>query len=89
MGHPIRITTLNPSEEMGKQIMCLRYDLMVLVLRGMAAEAARQAAGDLAFHRPKLGLQLTMLSQKLQIATFTADDVVRICQPYIDKEKHP
>lgn len=85
--HPLEIATLVPSEEMGRQLMALRYDLLVPVLRGMAAEALRQANGDREKGRPQLGATMSDMALNLRAAAVTAEEAALICNYYIEAEK--
>lgn len=82
------LETLIPSEEMGRQLMRLRYDLLQNVLRGMEQEAYRQARADQARKRFLLADALAQLGWQLSDLTKCMEKVLRICRPYIDRERN-
>jgi hypothetical protein len=85
--HPTELTTMVPSEEMGRQLLSLRYDLLVPVLQGMAKEAGRQAQSDHEKGRTKLAAALRDLQLNLRGSAAFAGEVELICEKYIDREK--
>lgn len=87
--HPTSITATHPDEEMGRQIVAMRYDFTLDVLRGMVAEAKRQHEGDLAAGKAKLAAELANFHAALEQAFSSMENVVEICRPYIEAEKVP
>lgn len=85
--HPTTVKAAHPNEELGRQIVALRYDLTLDVLRGMAAEAKRQHGGDLARGRVKLAAELANVHAALQQALGSMAKVVEICRPHIEADK--
>lgn len=85
--HPTVVAAMLPDEELGRQIVALRYDLTLEVLRGMVAEAKRQHDGDLARGRVKLAAELANVHAALEQAMDSMVNVVQICRPHIEAEK--
>lgn len=85
--HPTELTTTIPSEEMGRQIMGLRYDLLWKVLMGMLQEATRQAKHDTKTGRVKLARALYRLAHSLNGCMLDLSYVTEVCHKYITREK--
>lgn len=85
--HPTAVHAAHPGEELGRQIVALRYDLTLEVLRGMVAEAKRQHDNDLARGRVKLAAELANVHAALEQALDSMVNVVEICRPHIEAEK--
>lgn len=85
--HPTVLTTTSPGDELGRQLMSLRYDLLTETLKGMVNEARRQCYNDNQLGRSKLSDRLSLVAVGLQSVVFNMEHVVRICSPYIDAEK--
>ena len=78
---------LEPTEELGRAIMALRYDLLGPVLTGMLQEANRQKTNDEAAGHVKLAFRLNDLSAGIENALEGCHEVMRICRPHIEAEK--
>ena len=85
--HPTSLETTVPSEELGRQIMALRYDLVLEVLKGMLQECNRQAAGDAEVGRERMSERLKAVSLTIEDLIDDMSVVVRLCRPYIEKER--
>jgi hypothetical protein len=85
--HPTMLTTMEPSVDMGRQIMGLRYDLILPILTGMLQECNRQCTNDALSGRTKLAFELEKMSDAIDSLITDASAVVRRCRPYIDEEK--
>lgn len=86
--HPTEITTLVPSKEMGRQLMALRYDLLLPVLHGMLQECNRQHTGDMEKERYVLAGRLEALGSSLDDCIDKLSSIVRVCRLYIEEEKY-
>lgn len=85
--HPTDVLGLAPTEELGKAIMSLRYDLIVPILEGMRREAYRQSREDEDAGKTLLAYRLRELSFGIENAATALDSAVAVCKPYIDAEK--
>lgn len=85
--HPTTVMGLEPTEELGRAIMALRYDLIAPVLKGMQAEAKRQAEADYANGRQSLAGDLRTLEGALYSVIDAAEDIAEKCEVFIEAEK--
>jgi Fe-S oxidoreductase len=83
--HPTFVTATS-GEELGRQIMSMRYDEVLKVLSGMKLEATSQANGDYRRGYTLLSSALLDLFDSLKNAERDMANIVNICRPYIDKE---
>ncbi|MFA6608653.1 MAG: hypothetical protein WCT07_01980 [Candidatus Paceibacterota bacterium] len=86
--HPTKVLGLEPNETLGKEIMALRYDLILPIIKGMAKEIKRQEAGDRSRERTKLANELEKLQETITSVTSHIENLVTICKPYIEQEKN-
>ncbi len=85
--HPTTVMGVQPTEELGRAIMALRYDLLAPVLKGMLMEARRQSAADEQLGREKLSYRLHRLGDSLENADTELDHILGYCAEYIKAEK--
>jgi hypothetical protein len=85
--HPTTVMGLKPTEELGRQIMALRYDLIAPVLEGMRKEAFRQSREDEKAGKVKLAYRMREMSFGVENAATALDNVLSICKEFIDAEK--
>ena len=85
--HPTLVNLLLPDENLGKEIIALRYDLIIPIIDGMIKESERQETGDRGRGRIKLANELNELTQNLKDTRVTVENLVKICKPYIEREK--
>lgn len=85
--HPTKVLNLNPSKELGKEIIALRYNLIIPILEGMLEETKRQENGDRSRGRIKLANELEKLYQTISQVKSSTENLITICKPYIEKEK--
>lgn len=85
--HPTTTATTQGGEQLGRQVMALRYDLVSETLQGMLAEASRQAEADAGRGRPRLAGQLDNLRLCLATAVGAAKGLAAFCQDRIDEER--
>ena len=85
--HSVLVDNKNPDKKLGKNIMALRYDLVIPVIDGMIKEIKRQEAGDKKRGRIKLSENLRKLAGSLFEVKKDMKDIAKICSSYIKKEK--
>ena len=85
--HPTFVGDIKPDKKLGKNIMALRYDLIMPVIGGMIEEIKRQEIGDKKSGRIKLSENLGKLGDSLIEVKKDVNNIVKICLPYIKKEK--
>lgn len=85
--HPTSVTVTS-GEELGRQIMRLRYDELQKVLTGMREECSRQMHADRERGRTGLFGHLRHLLAHLASAQERTAKIVKLCRPYIEKEKN-
>lgn len=85
--HPTRITTLEPSEQLGRELLKLRYDLLLPVLEGMIKEANEQGNDDVGRVRLRLGRSLYAFRDALTQSKGVMSLIVEDLKPYIEEEK--
>lgn len=85
--HPTDVSGIAPDEQLGRQVLALRYDLALQVLAGMKNEAGRQALADDKRGRVRLAARLRELECALDRAVGAMERVVDICRQHIEAEK--
>jgi hypothetical protein len=85
--HSTRVLGLDPTEELGKAIVAMRYDCILPIIEGMIQEAQRQEKGDRGRGRVKLAERLALLVGSLEDVREDVEHLVTICRPYIEEEK--
>lgn len=85
--HPTTVLGLEPTEELGRAIAALRYDLIAPVLNGMIEAFCDQQAADEKAGKVKLAYRLNELSDGLENAHTALDNVLSICKEHIEAEK--
>jgi hypothetical protein len=82
------LSSVEASKDLGRQIMSLRYDLVLEVLTGIAEEARRQAEADTERNRYALASNLDLFATQLERGLPNVELIVKICKPYIEEEKN-
>lgn len=82
------VVTATSGEELGRQIMQMRYDEVLKVLQGMQREAQLQSINDEIRGRHQLAAALKDVHHSFRQVNVWMKEAVQICQPYIDHEKH-
>lgn len=85
--HPTKIGEIEADEELGRQLMRLRFDKLQLVLKGMSHEAHEQAMKDLDRERFRLGTLLARTSAVLDETRGFVNSIVQVCKKHIEAEK--
>lgn len=85
--HPTKVVGVDPTAELGKAIIALRYDLALPIFEGMIVEAKRQAVGDEGRGRIKLASELRVLTSSLETAEESLKKIIAICSSHIEREK--
>jgi hypothetical protein len=85
--HPTFVGDIRPDKKLGKNIMSLRYDLIIPIIDGMIKEIKRQEIGDKKRWRAKLSANLNKLGSSLKEVKKDLNKIIKICRPYIEKEK--
>lgn len=78
--HPIHVSTVKASEELGRQLMQLRYDKLELVLKGMREEAMRQVDADFSRGRNQLARHVAAFAGKLDAASDQLTRIIELCE---------
>lgn len=87
--HPTTLRTNVPDQDLGRQLMALRYDLLQDVLVGMWREARRQASADEERGRNHLAAGLDRFAMAIDMAMeVMGEEILPICEPYIEAEKN-
>lgn len=85
--HSTNVLGLEPTEELGKAIIAMRYDCILPIIEGMIQEAQRQEKGDRGRGRVKLADRLASFVRSLESVQSDGEKLVAICRPYIEEEK--
>lgn len=84
--HPTAVTATS-GQELGRQIMQMRYDEALKVLEGMMSEVQLQSVNDQIRGRTQLSAALKDLHQSFRQAKVWMKEAIQICEPYIEAEK--
>lgn len=85
--HPTLVQGIVPTKELGRDIVALRYDLLLPVVEGMIEEFLRQERGDMNRGRIKLAKELGEAARAMSVVRVHVEKNISICTPYIEKEK--
>jgi hypothetical protein len=85
--HPTALNEITSYEDLGRQIVGLRYDLLERVLQGMLEEARRQEQSDEKAKRVILSLKLGQMADGIECALEGAQNVAHVCRTHIEAEK--
>ncbi len=86
--HPTLVQGLVPTKELGRDIIKLRYDLLLPIVEGMVEEFLRQERGDMGRGRIKLAQELGEAARAMSLVQVHVEKSISICAPYIEKEKN-
>lgn len=77
--HPSEVATTDPKQNLGGQIIAMRYDVAHLVLEDMVAATIAESAADDLRDRPKLAAALWEVAEGLSQAAQALIPVIEIC----------
>ena len=85
--HPTLVQGIVPTKELGRDIVALRYDLLLPIVDGMIEEFLRQERGDMNRGRVKLAKELGEAARAMSVVKVHVEKSISICTLYIEKEK--
>lgn len=85
--HSTKIKKLEPDESLGVDIISLRYDLIIPIIKGMKKQTKKEEVGDRKRKRIKLANELKNLYDSLSLVENSIKNISKICNVYHKEEK--